>query len=556
MLKRVEVARASASLNLVPAERSGAASGQALPAPGGSLEPQLTQRVREAVSTYLAPQFLGRVVALSLEAVRGPESLRIGPSRLAFVRDGAVLDLEVAAHEVAGGGTPLGLKARVPLEQEAGAELEVNGGPVSLAALGIREGDFGLIGVRDARLAAEARVVLKPEDSGGGGIEFRSRGRIENVRLFRPALAREELSGIGLGWRLVGRAELDGSKLRVEEGELSLGEVRTEVRGEVEQSLARTRLLLDVQVPLASCDALFDALPHGAAPLLAGIELSGTFAMRGHVSYDSAAPKDTKAELEVKNECRIPSVPEAISPLRFRKPWQREVQGVAGPVQITSGPGTPDWTAYEDISPHLETAILVCEDEGFFRHRGFAWSAIENSIQQNLMEGRFFRGGSTVSMQLAKNLYLGREKTLSRKLQEALLTLLLEQELSKHEIMELYLNVIEFGPGIYGVRQAARYYFNEEPRNLSLGQALYLGSILPKPDMHHFRPDGRVTEKWSAYLRKLMQIAHKIRRITDEELAEGLLEQVAFRQPNLIGDVVEAVDEATEEEEPAIPELR
>jgi membrane peptidoglycan carboxypeptidase len=133
-------------------------------------------------------------------------------------------------------------------------------------------------------------------------------------------------------------------------------------------------------------------------------------------------------------------------------------------------------------------------------------------------------------MQLAKNLYLGREKTLARKIQEALLTLLLEQELSKQELMELYLNVIELGPGIYGVGPAAEYYFKTTAKDLTLGQALYLASILPDPTRQHFTPEGAVTERWSEYLRKLMRIARKVERITDEELEAGLAEAVAFRQ--------------------------
>jgi membrane peptidoglycan carboxypeptidase len=131
-------------------------------------------------------------------------------------------------------------------------------------------------------------------------------------------------------------------------------------------------------------------------------------------------------------------------------------------------------------------------------------------------------------MQLAKNLYLGREKTLSRKLQEAVLTLLLEQALTKEQILELYLNVIEFAPGVYGIGPAASYYFRSLPRDLSLGQALYLGTILPNPRNRHFSPDGALSDRWSDYLRKLMVIAHKIRRVDDHALARGLAETVRF----------------------------
>src|SRR5690606_4727204 len=103
--------------------------------------------------------------------------------------------------------------------------------------------------------------------------------------------------------------------------------------------------------------------------------------------------------------------------------------------------------------------------------------------------------------------YLSFDKTLSRKLQEAMLTTLLEQELSKEEMMELYLNVIEYGPGIYGIQAAAKHYFNTTPHQLSLGQALYLASILPNPAQQHFNESGALSEGWRNYLRRLMRIA-------------------------------------------------
>ena len=107
---------------------------------------------------------------------------------------------------------------------------------------------------------------------------------------------------------------------------------------------------------------------------------------------------------------------------------------------------------------------------------------------------------------------------------------MLEQELSKKELMELYLNVVELGPGIYGVGPAADHYFKIPAKELTLGQSLYLASILPDPTRQHFTPSGEVTERWSEYLRKLMRIARKVERITDDELAAGLEEAVGFRQ--------------------------
>jgi membrane peptidoglycan carboxypeptidase len=115
--------------------------------------------------------------------------------------------------------------------------------------------------------------------------------------------------------------------------------------------------------------------------------------------------------------------------------------------------------------------------------------------------------------------------------------MLLEERLSKQEIMELYLNIVELGPGIYGVGQAAEHYFAKPASELSLGQALYLASILPDPTRQHFTPEGAVTPRWSEYLKKLMNIARKVKLISDEELAQGLLEEVAFRQPGSGGSL-------------------
>ena len=127
------------------------------------------------------------------------------------------------------------------------------------------------------------------------------------------------------------------------------------------------------------------------------------------------------------------------------------------------GPENPDFTPYAEISPHVVKAFLTTEDAGFFRHRGFIPSQFRKALARNLKRGGFRLGASTISMQMVKNVLLSHEKTLSRKLQELFLVWYLEQELSKERIMEIYLNAIEFGPGIYGIGAAARHYFGKQP---------------------------------------------------------------------------------------------
>ena len=193
------------------------------------------------------------------------------------------------------------------------------------------------------------------------------------------------------------------------------------------------------------------------------------------------------------------------------------------------------------------------EDSRFHAHAGFDFKALENALKDDLKVGRFARGASTVSMQLAKNLYLSQEKTLGRKLQEALLTMLLEQQLDKRRILELYLNVVELGPGLYGVRDAAEYYFATPARSLTLGQSLYLASILPNPTFSRFGPDGKLNAGWQSYLRRLMHIAHKIKRIDDAELEAGLAEEIAFRSPGSAAIVPS--DGPSPDDPPSVPEL-
>jgi hypothetical protein len=502
-------------------------------ASAGSADELFAETFGAAIERATADHFRASIAALSVELRRGADSLRIGPSRFALGRDERRLSVDVSPNGGgAGAGTPLTLHVNAPLPSGE-LELDLSGGPVRLSTLGVREGDFGLQGVHDARIEADAHVKL---GGSAGRVVIASKGSLENLRLLRPALAPHELSGIRLGWRFDGDVNADLSSVHIQSAEVSLGNVRLELGGDASARAGELKLAIVAEVPLASCSDLLAAMPRGMVPLLEGVRMEGTFAAKAKVNYDRLHPEAADVVLEVNNQCRIAEFTPAISPARFRRLWVREVKGADGlPMEIESGPGSPDWVPYEDISPYLETSIIVCEDAGFFGHHGFDYKALESATRQNLQVGRFLRGASTVSMQLAKNLYLGKEKTLSRKIQEAVLTLLLEQEMSKHELMELYLNVIEFGPGIYGVRQAARYYFNEEPRDLSLGQALYLASILPSPDTQHFLPDGRVSDRWSGYLKKLMRIAYKIRRISDDELATALAEQVAFRKPNLLG---------------------
>lgn len=473
-----------------------------------------------------------------LRLLHAGQTLSLGPGHLHLARQRAraVLTFQPGAKRQK---TPLALRFEAPLGPGP-LELHLKGGPVTLASLGVHERELGLLGVDHTELSADTDARLSAD---GGTLTLSGKGRLSNLSIEEHWLAARQVRGIFLSWRGQAEAALDGSHLQLTDGEIAVGRARVDLTADLERGPGFTRGRFDLDVPLASCQDLLDSAPLGLMPLLAGMRMDGTFEFNGHVDFDTRHLAKLAPKWKIANRCTISAVPASISPARFSQPWTRTVRGADGqPMTIESGPGTQSWVSLAGISPYMQTAVLVCEDGGFFRHHGFDQEAIRNSIRDNVEAGRFVRGASTISMQLAKNLYLSRRKTLSRKLQEALLTTLLEQQLTKQQIMELYLNVIEFGPGIYGIGPAAEYYFGLSASDLSLGQALYLASILPDPRAQHFGADGRVTPRWSAYLRKLMRIAYRIHRINGAELAEGLQEQVTFGVPS-VGPVAAAPDQ-------------
>jgi monofunctional biosynthetic peptidoglycan transglycosylase len=150
-------------------------------------------------------------------------------------------------------------------------------------------------------------------------------------------------------------------------------------------------------------------------------------------------------------------------------------------MQHTSSHTDYRWVDYNQISVHMKRAIIAAEDAKFLDHSGFDWDGIERAYKKNKRKGAIVAGGSTISQQLAKNLFLSRERSWWRKVHEAILTFFMEIILSKRRILELYLNVVEWGNGIYGVEAASQYYFKINARQLNQTQASFLASITTQP---------------------------------------------------------------------------
>ena len=171
------------------------------------------------------------------------------------------------------------------------------------------------------------------------------------------------------------------------------------------------------------------------------------------------------------------------------------------------GPESFGFTPYAQITDYLKNALLTSEDPLFFSHRGFYEEAFRQSIATNFVAGRFKRGGSTISMQLVKNLFLTRNKTIARKLEEVLIVWMIENGrlIDKQRMFEVYLNIIEWGPNVYGVTDAARFYFDKFPSELNLGESIFLASIVPKPKRFKasFLPDAELKPYMHKYFKMI-----------------------------------------------------
>ena len=139
------------------------------------------------------------------------------------------------------------------------------------------------------------------------------------------------------------------------------------------------------------------------------------------------------------------------------------------------------WAPYDRISIHLKRALIAAEDSKFLAHEGFDWEGIQKAYEKNLKKGKIVAGGSTISQQLAKNLFLSGSRTPWRKAQEAIITLMLEKTMSKRRILEIYMNVIEWGNGVFGAEAAARYYYRATAASLTQVQSAKLAAMVPNP---------------------------------------------------------------------------
>ncbi|RIJ34156.1 penicillin-binding protein [Pontibacter oryzae] len=347
------------------------------------------------------------------------------------------------------------------------------------------------------------------------------RAMVDNLVLNHPKLADEDIH--------VDESAVDyvltlGPNLYVVD---SLTEVRVNsARANVYASYQnKTSKIIDLKVKTEEVPAndFFNSLPAGLFENLEGIQAQGwlKYNLNFHVDMDSLEQVVFNSDLDASDDFKIVKWGNT-NLQKINGSFSHTVYEYGKPVRtFTVGPSNAFYSPIHEISPYLRNAILTAEDAGFYSHNGFHEEAFRQAIIKNLKEGEFARGGSTISMQLVKNVFLTRKKTVARKVEEAIIVWLIENLdlVSKNRMFEVYLNIIEWGPNVYGAKDASRFYFGKQPSELNLAEAIFLTSIIPSPKRYRssFDSYGNLRSYKSGYYRLIGGIMRRRGKISQEE---------------------------------------
>ncbi|ASU32293.1 penicillin-binding protein [Mucilaginibacter xinganensis] len=286
---------------------------------------------------------------------------------------------------------------------------------------------------------------------------------------------------------------------------------------------------------------IFDSFPTGMFESLEGIQVTGKLNYNLNIFLNTAHPDDVQFDSRLDKQ--------AFNIVKYGKTDLSRLNKVfvytpyekgkpMGPHII--GPENSYYTPLDQISPNLRNAVMTAEDPSFYTNHGFVEESIRKSLATDFKDKKFKRGGSTISMQLVKNTFLSREKTLARKIEEILIVWMIENNriMSKNRMLEVYFNIIEWGRNVYGIGEASRYYFGKSPSELTVGESIYLASIVPHPKtgLYSFMPDGSLRPGLAGYFNligNLMAGHGKLQRDSsnygfyDVRLKESLRREVA-----------------------------
>jgi Transglycosylase len=362
---------------------------------------------------------------------------------------------------------------------------------------------------------------------------------VRDLNVGHPMLADREVRHLDVEGAVQGTVQRDQRIATLSKGNFVARGLPFSITGDVAMSGGREasgevraarRFSGRLVIPPIACQSVLDSIPTEMVPYMRGYQLSGTFGTDVQVKIDYANLDETVLDGSVGiRNCKVKRQPTA-SPKRLIEPFEHYVEVELDQwISFLVGPENPDFVPYDQISPHLINSIMTTEDSGFMKHRGFIVSEFRSALIKNLKAGYFRYGASSITMQLAKNVLLYREKTLSRKLQELFFTWDIENTLEKERILEIYFNVIEYGPGLYGIGPAAMHFFGKLPKDLGPVEAAFFSSILPAPKPRYRQYcEGTLTQWTSDKIERILGLMVKRGRLTEEEYSTALLTPLRF----------------------------
>ncbi len=432
----------------------------------------------------------GRSAAEVTHQMKFGRVLAVGGSGTASAGHGATLALRDLSAGRRGSGLPLEVIAVVD-DNGAPRTASVEVSPLDLAVT-LRGDRFPLralaplapagLDLTDTRATGTLTVARKPT----GGIHIATAGSFEHLVV---ADARISADPVPLSFAIDAELDITGDAITLPRarfelapparGDISSPPIAITTSGWVRRGKPASGQL-EVELASAPCQTLLDTLPPAIRGPLDGMAMTGTAGGKARLLVDLAAPEGEGATLtgSLAGGCAVTTEP----PLADVTSLSQVIdQQLADGSRIHTGPGEANWTNLKSLPWYVMGAFVSAEDGRFWEHPGFDLHQIARSLEIDLREHRLARGGSTISQQLIKNAFLSQRRSFDRKLQEAILTWRLEARLDKKQILERYLNIIELGPKLFGLRTAAKYWFNLSPRELNVKQAAFLAALTSQP---------------------------------------------------------------------------
>ncbi len=314
----------------------------------------------------------------------------------------------------------------------------------------------------------------------------------------------------------------EGKVVHLERFLVSRKLARATIRGDIHLDTESVNLFIDI--PSTPCGNILSAIPVALRSRVGDLRLMGDFSMGMKLVLDTEKPDKSVVEADLDNGCRIATFDTVPEPGYFKGPFSYTAYNADGSdLKLFTGPGTDRWIPLTRISPYIIEAVLTTEDGKFWRHKGITLPEVSKAIAMNLQHEDLKHGASTITMQLAKNLFLTRERTFARKLQELFFVWYLETYFEKEEILTLYLNVIEFGPSVYGILDASEHYFGRHPEELNALESVFLIRLLPSPVIRHKNYErAEVSEKMLKSLHRVLDRMLERERIDRFEHNEAI----------------------------------